>query len=326
MACLPSTDLYFTHALGHHLSRWWRKAPITRLGANCFAVDAWLVLIRADRPEIMRMALAWPGPVAYLIDDDIAGATASPGLPADYRRRLARFDAAFHRPLLARAQALLVPSRPLASRLAANPAITAPIHHIEPCWHLPPADQSHFAALAHGAPLRIAHLGTASHTGALAALAPPLAELLARQPNVHFTYVAPTPLAEFSGPNIHHLRPRRWSRYRRWLGQQRFHLALYPLAPEPFDRARSAAKLTEHAITGAVGLYPENWPPARRLGNGALFAPANPAEWAEALAHAIARRNHLAPLAAQAAAALLRQAPLARQQALWSNILGQSLA
>ena len=327
MPRLPSTDLYFRNALGHLLARWWRpcgqgRVPILPISANCFAIGQWLVLIRRDSDEIMRKALDWPGPLAYVIDDDIAGAASSPSLPADYRQRLAQFDAAWHRPLLARAQAVVVPADALAGLLGADPAISAPIQRIEPCWHLPLADQSHFAALAHGAPLRIAHLGTASHSGGLQAIAPALGKLLADNPKLRFTYVAPAPLPDLPRHNSQHIAPQSWPRYRRWLAGQRFHLALYPLTGERFDRARSASKLTEHAIVGAAGLYPQDWAPAKALGTGALLAPAEPANWGEAITQAITSPTLLAQTAATAAAALTCQDAAAVQQELWARILG----
>ncbi len=45
-----------------------------------------------------------------------------------------------------------------------------------------------------------------------------------------------------------------WWLYRRALARMRFHLAIYPLGDTPFNRARSASKLYEHALVGAASL------------------------------------------------------------------------
>jgi hypothetical protein len=298
-----------------------------------------MVLIRRDSPAVMRAALNWRGRFAYLVDDDIAGAATSAGLPEAYSQRLAAFASGWHRDLLARADVLVVPSDALAARFTATPDIRAAIRRIEPCWTGQFADQRHFAGLARGEPLRIAHLGTGSHRGALEALAPALRKLLARHDSIRLTCIAAPP-AIAALPCTRHQPPRRWPAYRRWLHRQRFHLALYPLLPTAFDGARSANKLLEHAIVGAVGLYPENWQPGRELALGepanlppkfppatpaALLAPAEAADWGDALEAAFDRRAELATIASAASQALSRRNYCAMQQKLWSDILGMDI-
>ena len=315
----PSTDLYFVHACADRIARWWRRGPVQAVGANSFVAGDTLLMIRRDADAVMRRALDWRGRFVYVVDDDIAGAAESACLPDDYRRRLAAFDSAFHRPLLDRADSILVSSQPLVDRFAGRP-----VGRIDPCWRLPFADQAHFDGLAGKAPLDIVHLGSGSHAGAFAALAPAVAELLQAREDVTFTYVgreAPHP-ALAAHPRVRRVPPMRWPRYRRWLGRRRFHLALYPLAATPFDRARSTNKLLEHAIVGAVGVYPETWAPADALGAGALRAPADPAAWGAVLADAAVRRADLAPVATVAARTLTGRGAPAMQRRLWNDILG----
>lgn len=345
MIRLPSTDLYLRNACQESIQPRWQprwagtKRPIRQIGANAFACGEWMVLIRQDAAAVMQAALDWRGRLAYLVDDDIVGAADSAGLPDHYRQRLAAFASDWHRPLLRRADVLVVPSDALAARYAVDREIQATIRRIEPCWSEPFADQSHFAGLARGKPLRIAHLGTGSHRGGLEELAPALAKLLAHDRSVELTYIAAPPAITglAAQPRARQQPPRRWRAYRRWLPRQRFHLALYPLLPTPFDRARSANKLLEHAIVGAVGLYPENWPPARELAlggpgasspttPGALLAPVEPGDWTDALETALSRRTELAAIAAAASRALSGRHFRARQQRLWSEILGADLS
>ena len=325
MPPLPSTDLYFTGALGDQITRrWqpWRRRPIRRIGANSFTCGDWMVLIRQDRPRLMREALAWPGRLAYLIDDDVAGAATCDYLPEAYRAKLAAFDHDFHRPLCERADALLVPADALAELHGAAHQIRADIHRIEPVWRLPLADQAHFAPLAQGGTLQIVHLGSGSHAAALSEIAPAIARLLTDDPSTHFTYFAGSAVhaALEHHPRARRLEPKPWGEYQHWLARQRFHLALYPLLATRFDRARSASKLTEHAIIGAVGVYPEDWAPAAALGGGAILAPASPAEWGETLAKI--DRSTLRATAACAAETLRQTNALPRQRALWQQLLG----
>ena len=325
MSTQPTTDLYFLAAMERQVaSRWrpWQRRPIQRIGANSFTCGDWMVLIRRDRPRLMRAALAWPGRLAYLIDDDVAGAAACDYLPEAYRARMAAFDHDFHRPLCERADALLVPSATLADLHGAAHQIRSAIHRIDPVWRLPLADQAHFAPLADGGTLRIVHLGSGSHAAALGEIAPAIARWLADDPQTHFTYFAASAVHEAleHHPRARRLEPKPWGEYRRWLARQRFHLALYPLLATRFDRARSASKLTEHAIIGAVGVYPEDWPPAELLAGGAILAPPSPARWGEALAGI--NRAALAETAARAADALRQTDSRARQAALWHSLLG----
>jgi hypothetical protein len=344
MIRLPTTDIYLRHACGNWIQPWWQfgrgstRRPIREIAANAFTCGEWLVLMRRDTPTVMRIALEWPGRLAYVVDDDIAAAADSADLPESYRQRLFEFATDWYYELLMRADVLVVPSDQLAARFVGDPDIGAAIRRIEPCWQEAFADHSHFAGLARGEPLRIAHLGSGSHRGGLAALVPGLTKLLARYPAVELTYIAPPPgiAALAAQPRARCLRPRRWPAYRRWLPRQRFHLALYPLLPTAFDRARSANKLLEHAIVGAVGLYPENWPPGRALAlgepggtppatPGALLAPADATDWADAIEAAINRRTDLAAIAAAARQTLSLLRYCAMQQSLWSDILGLTM-
>ncbi len=318
---LPSTDLFFLDACGHRVARGWRRGPIVARGLNCFAAGDAMLLVRSDAPEVMRAALEWPGRLAYVVDDDIPGAADSPDLPDHYRRRLAEFDRTWHQPLIARADLLLAASDTLAQRLAARPLPPALVKRIDPCWALPLADQRHFAGLDQGGELQIAHLGSGSHQGGLCAIAPAMTALLDQDSSIRFTYVAADTVtaALETHPRARRLAPRNWPRYRRWLSHARFHLALYPLTASRFDRARSCNKLFEHAIVGAVGLYPADWPAAGLTRNGAMLAPADPSGWAAALGQAAARRGELAAMAAMAAQSLSHLDTGSMQRVIWSD-------
>jgi hypothetical protein len=315
---LPTTDLYFRDACAGGIAHWWRAGPIRALGQNTFRCGETLLLLRRDTPVLMRRALQWPGRLIYLIDDDIGGSLDSPGLPDDYRRRLATFDREYHQPLVERADHLVVAS-PVLQKLFGGDGVTA----IDPFWSLPLADLGHFADVGAGSPVRLVHLGSGSHKGGLTLLEPALLRLLDGGRNVTFTFVGRR--GEHPGLDAHrHVRriaPRRWPAYRHWLRGQRFHIGLYPLTDTPFDRARSANKLIEHGIVGAVGVYPGDWPPARRMGTGAIIAPDAPGDWFETIAGAV---DDLPQLGSTAGAALRRLPAInnvTMQRRIWSTLL-----
>ncbi|NOW44557.1 hypothetical protein FHW96_000699 [Novosphingobium sp. SG751A] len=319
---LPSTDLYFRNAMAPWVRPClgWGKRPIRAAGANAFIAGDAFVLIRQDRPKVMRMALNWRGPMVYVIDDDVAAGAVCPLLPDTYRARLAWFQQAFHRDLLARADIVLAASEVLAQRLARNRA--GPIMRIDPAWRQPLADGAHFAPLARGAPLQVVQLGSGSHRGALAAIAPIMRDLLDRHQNLRFTYFSPRTIDQ--GLERHsrarRIEPMTWPEYQRWMARNRFHLALYPLTQTAFDRARSASKLTEHAIMGAAGLYPQGWPPAQGH-EGALMAPDRPEEWGETITQCIHRRYELQWIAQSFSKSLPCVQRFAVQQEMWQRIL-----
>lgn len=320
MTRLPSTDLYFLNAMAPWVRRFGLgHRPVRAVGANAFVVGEWFVLIRRDSPRMMRKALDWPGRLAYVVDDDVAAGAQCAHLPPAYRARLAAFDRDFHAALLARAEVVLAASDALAGRLRARTA--GAILRIDPVWRWAPADTSHFAPLARGAPLRIVQLGSASHLAALHAIAPLMRDALDRCPSATFTYFSPRRIAGLEEhPRARRIEPMTWPEYQRWMGRNRFHLALYPLMPSPFDRARSQSKLIEHALVGAAGMYPEDWSPALAH-PGLLLAPGHPGDWRDAIANAIDHINKL-----QSYVEIFRESvacihPFAVQQALWKRVL-----
>jgi hypothetical protein len=190
MATLPTTHLYFLNSCADSVSRLFRRGPVRRLGENFFAAGETVLLIRQDRPELMQRLRAAPPPrLVYLIDDDIEAAREDASLPEDYRSRLVRFHAEFHAELVARADTLVVTSDALLRKFSSH----RDVRIVHPVWHLDPADDRHFDALAVGAPVHAMHLGTASHQAGLDFLKPVVAALLERFARFHFTYFGRNP-------------------------------------------------------------------------------------------------------------------------------------
>ncbi|MGH8513798.1 MAG: hypothetical protein ACREV8_07625, partial [Gammaproteobacteria bacterium] len=124
----------------------------------------------------------------------------------------------------------------------------------------------------------------------------------------------------------HHLRlkrPRSWWRYKRALPKMRFHLALYPLAPTAFNKARSANKFFEHAIVGAASLMSPNPALKTAAGDslGDIFVEDGVDEWAARIEELIADRNALHQRVDETRAHILAGNPLALAARTWREIL-----
>ncbi len=324
MARLPTTDLYFLNSCAGSVSGFFRRGPVRRLGDNCFAAGETVLLIRQDRPDLMdRLRAAPPRRLIYLIDDDIQAAREDATLPENYRSRLTRFHTEYHAELVARADTLVVTSDLLLQKFS--------LHHdvriVHPVWHLDPADDRHFDALAGGAAVHAMHLGTASHQAGLDFLKPVVEALLERFDRFHFTYVGrDARLGALDGhPRVHRERPQSWRRYRKTLGRRRVHLGLYPLPDTPFNRARSRNKLLEHAIVGAVGVYSRSWPTAGELQGCAILTGPDAADWIAALSPYLEEPQRLRPLAQAARRVIGPLNDSTSQRRFWADVLGARL-
>ena len=114
-------------------------------------------------------------------------------------------------------------------------------------------------------------------------LVTPLARILDAHPEARLTLFAgaTVPGQLRSHRHLRLRQPLSWWRYKRALSKMRFHLAIYPLAPTAFNKARSANKLYEHMLVGAASLMTPN--PALRAAAGpglaATFVEDGAEEW-----------------------------------------------
>jgi hypothetical protein len=294
------------------------------LGDNCFAVGETTLLIRQDRAELMDQLRAAPSRrLVYLVDDDIEAAREDASLPENYRSRLMRFHAEYHVNLVARADTLVVTSDALLQKFSAH----RDVRIVHPVWHLEPADDRHFDALAGGAAVHAMHLGTASHRAGLDFLTPVVEVLLERFERFHFTYFGrDSRLGSLDvHPRVHRERPQSWRRYRRTLGRRRVHLGLYPMPDTPFNRARSRNKLQEHAIVGAVGVYSRSWPTASQVQECAILAGDSAADWIAALSPYLEQPQGLRTLAQAARQKFAALNDSSAQRQFWAGVLGLEL-
>jgi hypothetical protein len=309
----PSGDLY----LGNSCADWLARGLIRRAAPTVFAGPAAQLVVRHDghAPPWLRR----PG-LVFLMDDVWREGDRDPGQSHRFRTKQALLDARSARWHLARAGTVVVSSEPLA-RAAAEDAPQAEIVLLDPFWSDPLADLAHFD----GAGFDMAFLGAHSHQPDLDWLAPALRDALDRLPGATLTLsgeVAAPP--ELGGhPGLRRIGVTGWSEWRREIARRRFHLALYPLRPTPFNAARSINKIVEHAVAGAPGLYPAHWAPGRAAAaaGAGLALVDDPAEWARAIAALARDRDRLRALAAGArdhAGRINRPEP---QRALWARLL-----
>jgi hypothetical protein len=314
---LPSTDLYVAHPLrrlrgearGHDLP------PLHAIGGNAYLVGRTGILVRyGDARDLDALRRSGAARIVYVADDDFAAGAEDEGLPAAYRARLAAFVAGPWPDLVAAADTIIVSSPVLAASYGARTRV------MRPAWHLPPPAAAHFDG---STTFEIAHLGSASHRADLETIAPALAAVLRDHSDARVTIVSPgTAPGPLDGhPQVRAIRPMRWWRYRQALPRMRFHLALTPMRPTAFNRARSANKLFEHALTGAASLLTPN--PALRdaAGSGLAVFVEHPEDWPGRLAAALADRSALRRLVEATRTEIAAADPLGAAADIWHDIL-----
>jgi hypothetical protein len=314
---LPTTDLYFLNPLAA-LARQGTRLPNPRyLAPNVYLVDRIGVIVRYARTaDLERLQSEGARKIVYIVDDDFAAGANDRALPEKYRARLADFVKGDWPTLAAAADLVIVPGIVLAGLYGAKAMI------MPPAWAWPPADTGHFARPKR---LEIVHLGTGSHLADFAPLAPILSKLLPKHPQARLTLFAgdAAPDVLKGHPQVALRRPLSWWRYRRALPKMRFHLALYPLAHTPFNKARSANKLYEHALVGAASLMSRN--PGLEAAAGSdlerIFVRGGLDVWAERISALLARPSSLSDQVEVTYARIIANDPLSTAAQQWQSIL-----
>lgn len=294
---IPSIALYFADPLadlicpdGVDPSR-----PIHRLSRTIFACGSSAIVVRyAARRELAMLRRRRFRRVYLLIDDDLESLKDGDGLPADYRRRLVAYrDGPFQR-LMEMVTDVVAPSEHILASYGRKRAI-----------RLDPAQCHQAAGLVHHnvkRPFDIVFAATRSHLEDFGHIAPALAEVLQRRPDARLTTFlnghAPRSLRLL--PNAIHLPMMEWSRYRAYVAENRFHLAVAPALDTPFNRARSISKLHDHAAYGAAGLYSRQEPFDRIVihNKSGLLLSNDPSEWRDTILGLCERRDLTLKLAA----------------------------
>jgi hypothetical protein len=314
----PTTDLYCANPLRRlRAEQPGRLPPPRTLAPNLYLIGRTGIISRyGSAADLDRLSALGASRLIYIADDDFEAGAADPLLPARYRARLAHFVERDWPTLRSQADTVVVSSPPLQRIYGAKARL------IHPAWHLPPATTDHFRS---GRRIELAHLGTASHGSDFALLAPVLARILRARPNVRLTLLAgdavPDPLGGLS--QVRSLRPLSWWRYKLALRRMRFHLALYPLQRTPFNAARSANKLFEHAIVGAASLVSPI--PALEEVAGArlpdIFVEGGPEAWRDRLEASIADLEACRERAQRIRRHILALDPLGQAARHWLELL-----
>ncbi len=318
---LPTTDLYFLNPLralrrsaaGAHVP------PPRCLAPNVYAIGGTGVIVRyGSEGDIELLRRAGMRQLVYIIDDDIAAGAEDELLPTRYREKLDAFARGPWRTLREAADIVIVPGAVLAEAYGTKARILPPAWHGKPPPPHPPGGSE---------TIDIVHLGTGSHASDLTAVAPAIVDALSAHPHARLTLftLAEPPLVLGGHKRVRLRRPMRWWRYKRALPRMRYHLALYPLAETAFNRARSANKLFEHALTGAASLMSPN--PALRDAAGdipGLFVEDGVEEWARRLNADLADPGSIRQRAAETRERIEATAPLQNAMDAWRTILSEA--
>lgn len=325
----PTTDLYFFNAMRHAVKGPLRSGRIRPIGFNSFRVDDCAVVVRQDQPHVIRDILARPWRrLIYVIDDNIEAGLHDGNLSDAYRCRLRRQYVDTYAPMIAKADIIVTGSDRLAKRLSEQVSLNrqVKISHIDPHWGRFAGAAQSFSGTASSVPgrFRIAYLGAQSHTRDFETILPVLSDFLADHRDAELVTFLDTPsvrrLADSARVRINAMRT--WVHYRRWVGTERFDLAVYPVIDTEFNQSRSVNKLIEHVVVGAVGIYSAGWYQARHLthGDNAFLADGSVA-WRDALEQAISDRAALAAMFAKAKRLAASLDDPSAQQAFWERTL-----
>jgi hypothetical protein len=311
---VPTADLYVLNPLRHLRRSDPAAPPLKILAPNLYRIGRTGVIVRyGDVSDIDRLRTDGAKQIVYVADDDFAAGGADPHLPPHYRRRLKAFAEGAWPKLKRAADIVIVPGAVLRELYGAKALI------VQPTWHRPPASLEHFS----GSRIEIAHLGTGSHSADFEPLSQVLADTLRVHPEARLTlFSIAVPDALRGNKQVRLRRPMAWRRYRLALPRMRFHLALYPLRDTPFNRARSANKLFEHALVGAASLMSPNAALVAAAGSSAdIFVEGDAAEWARRIEGDLADRDALRRRAETIRAQISANDSLDQAANTWRKIL-----
>ncbi len=278
---LPSMSLYFSDPLADLIGGDAESGlPIQRLSRTVFACGKSAVVVRyAQKGDLEVLRNSGFERIYLLIDDDLHAVAEGDGLPPDYRRKLMSYRDGHFRRLMEMVTDVVAPSENILRNFARKRSVL-----------LDPAQCHAAGALQHHERRHnfdIVFAATRSHLQDLGHIAPALAQVLKQRPEARLTTFlnghAPRNLRDL--PNAVHLPVMEWPRYRKFVAENRFHVAIAPALDTAFNRARSISKLHDHAAFGAAGLYSRQQPFDRIVTHetSGLLLDYDPQEWRDAL-------------------------------------------
>jgi hypothetical protein len=316
----PTTAIYFANVFHDLIDRPGQLRGISRLEPNAFRVNGQresTVVFRYASPSLLRsLQNRRSGRVLYVLDDNVAAGAADDALPIDYRSRLLRFHQKFVKPMCATADEVIAPSQHILDALdVQNSSLILPalIHDLPNLEHHTSKD------------VRIVFNGTRSHLSDFRMIVPVLEQLLKKYPFVSLTtFLGTHAPSSLRGERVEHLAPMRWEDYRRFMRQNRFHIALGPAKETPFNLARSPSRILDNAGFGAVGVYSARRPFSKWVAHGetGLLIADGESHWMAGLEQLI---NDAPARQSIARAAALHAADIgcnSKQKEFWAEKLG----
>ena len=331
-----------------------KRQQLERLGCSvqllwCASLDTWSCttqLLEADAVLICRLEASYPLlrwiasarrfglPVYYDIDDLLFdpqhcppafssyGGTLSPAL-----HRRFRLDVCLYSEAIEACDGLIVSTDTLAARWRElRPDWQRPL------WVLPNLAPPELLQLARpprppqGGPLQIVFAsGTTAHKQAWQQeLAPALAQLLERNPQLYLLLLGHVPLPPVLLPHAARVRCRPFSSYRAYLAQlAEADLGVVVLEPGVFTDAKSAIRWMEFSLLGLASVLSPTATYRQLLepGRDALFARGTP-QWIDSLQQLIDQPGQRQALAARAHTRALQQFAPGQADAFWSALIG----
>lgn len=184
------------------------------------------------------------------MDDNLDAIDQRNGLPSDYVTKLRFYRENTFKPIIRKSERLITSSSQLAR---SNQSIAVSIVNPALIYELPTLEHHSRSKFE---PFKLVFPGSRAHLDGLASIAGVLTGLLRRNRHWHLTtFLGNFVPSSLKLPNTSHLKPMAWLQYQKFVGRNRFHVALCPMVPSDFNQSRSQTKLLDVAAFGAAGLY-----------------------------------------------------------------------
>lgn len=279
----PTCDIYLRDrlrrsALPVHYWLLGKEPPVSLVGAFVIIVRYVDVASLAALERIKRELAG----IAYLLDDDLAGAIGDRALPLHYRAYMAHFWLRYARRIGNLSSEMWVSSDVLVRRYGGS----GDVHRIDPAparfampHERPPNDNADVSIFYHG---------QKTHCADRKWLRDVIRPVLDQCPDCRFEIVGDRAARRYYAgfQRVAVVPPMPWPVYGERSRTARLDIGLAPLVPTPFNEARSWIKYLDIARFGAVGVFAAGEPYERvvRDGyNGILRPSDDKAAWSEAL-------------------------------------------
>ncbi len=314
----PTTSIYFADPMAGQIAPSDQGGAIQRLEANVFVCKNKLVVMRHWSEPTLSYLAENPGvELIYFIDDDLWSLTAQNDLPPAYLARLERLRADFEDQLRPLTSKVVSPSAQILSQFGDKQALK-----LDPAMIHPMAALDHHDDLE-GA-VEMVFCATASHLADLGMLCDTLATLLKGSDRLRLTtFLGKQVPSGLRLDNCTHHEPQTWAEYRQTVAGPQFHIGLAPMRPTPFNTARSATRLLDHAAFGAAGIYSDTHPFSSLIetGKNGVLVKAQPEAWCRAIMDLVDDRAACRQLASGGQQSAAQIGDPARVRQFWTKIL-----